>query len=60
MLYKSEQVLKKNADFGVLFVNNFFFTFLSGLTQNFEQLLVVRGLQGLGFDPHRDYSGCLM
>jgi MFS family permease len=26
-----------------------FFTFLSGLTQNFEQLLVVRGLQGLGF-----------
>jgi MFS family permease len=26
-----------------------FFTFLSGLTQNFEQLLMVRGLQGLGF-----------
>ena len=26
-----------------------FFTFLSGFTQNFEQLLVVRGLQGLGF-----------
>jgi len=25
------------------------FTFLSGFTQNFEQLLVVRGLQGLGF-----------
>ena len=26
-----------------------FFTFLSGFTQNFEQLLVVRSLQGLGF-----------
>ena len=26
-----------------------FFTFLSGLTQNFEQLLLIRGLQGLGF-----------
>lgn len=26
-----------------------FFTFLSGLTHNFEQLLIVRGLQGLGF-----------
>lgn len=26
-----------------------FFTFLSGLTNNFEQLLIVRGLQGLGF-----------
>src|ERR1700747_396138 len=26
-----------------------FFTFLSGFAQNFEQLLVVRGLQGLGF-----------
>jgi MFS family permease len=26
-----------------------FFTFLSGFTQNFEQLLVVRGLQGFGF-----------
>ncbi len=26
-----------------------FFTFLSGFTQNFEQLLIVRGLQGLGF-----------
>jgi len=26
-----------------------FFTFLSGFTENFEQLLVVRGLQGLGF-----------
>ncbi len=26
-----------------------FFTFLSGLTNNFEQLLVVRGLQGFGF-----------
>jgi MFS family permease len=25
------------------------FTFLSGFTQNFEQLLVTRGLQGLGF-----------
>ena len=25
------------------------FTFLSGFTQNFEQLLVVRGLQGFGF-----------
>ena len=25
------------------------FTFLSGFTQNFDQLLVVRGLQGLGF-----------
>ena len=23
-----------------------FFTFLSGFTQNFEQLLIVRGLQG--------------
>jgi MFS family permease len=26
-----------------------FFTFLSGFTQNFEQLLIVRGLQGFGF-----------
>ncbi len=26
-----------------------FFTFLSGFTQSFEQLLVVRGLQGFGF-----------
>jgi MFS family permease len=26
-----------------------FFTFLSGFTNNFEQLLVVRGLQGFGF-----------
>ena len=26
-----------------------FFTFLSGFTQNFQQLLVVRGLQGFGF-----------
>ena len=26
-----------------------FFTFLSGFTQNYEQLLVVRGLQGFGF-----------
>jgi MFS family permease len=26
-----------------------FFTFLSGLTNNFEQLLIVRGLQGFGF-----------
>jgi MFS family permease len=26
-----------------------FFTFLSGFTQNFEQLLIVRGFQGLGF-----------
>jgi MFS family permease len=26
-----------------------FFTFLSGFTQNFEQLLVVRGFQGFGF-----------
>ena len=26
-----------------------FFTFLSGFTQNFEQLLIVRGFQGFGF-----------
>ncbi len=26
-----------------------FFTFLSGFTQNFDQLLIVRGLQGFGF-----------
>ena len=26
-----------------------FFTFFSGLTQNFQQLLIARGLQGLGF-----------
>jgi len=26
-----------------------FFTFLSGFTQNFQQLLIVRGLQGFGF-----------
>ena len=26
-----------------------FFTFFSGFTQNFEQLLIARGLQGLGF-----------
>jgi MFS family permease len=26
-----------------------FFTFLAGFTQSFEQLLIVRGLQGLGF-----------
>jgi MFS family permease len=37
-----------------------FFTFLSGFTQNFEQLLVVRGLQGLGFGGEWAVGAALM
>jgi MFS family permease len=37
-----------------------FFTFLSGFTQNFEQLLVVRGLQGLGFGGEWAVGATLM
>jgi MFS family permease len=36
------------------------FTFLSGFTQNFEQLLVVRGLQGLGFGGEWAVGAALM
>src|ERR1700734_1048452 len=37
-----------------------FFTFLSGFTQNFEQLLVVRGLQGFGFGGEWAVGAALM
>jgi MFS family permease len=37
-----------------------FFTFLSGFTGNFEQLLVVRGLQGLGFGGEWAVGAALM
>jgi MFS family permease len=37
-----------------------FFTFLSGFTQNFTQLLVVRGLQGLGFGGEWAVGAALM
>jgi MFS family permease len=37
-----------------------FFTFLSGFTNNFEQLLVVRGLQGLGFGGEWAVGSVLM
>jgi MFS family permease len=37
-----------------------FFTFLSGFTQNFEQLLVARGLQGLGFGGEWAVGAALM
>jgi MFS family permease len=37
-----------------------FFTFLSGFTQNFSQLLVVRGLQGLGFGGEWAVGAALM
>src|ERR1700759_275352 len=37
-----------------------FFTFLSGFTQNFEQLLIVRGLQGLGFGGEWAVGAALM
>jgi MFS family permease len=37
-----------------------FFTFLSGFTRNFEQLLVVRGLQGLGFGGEWAVGAALM
>ena len=37
-----------------------FFTFLSGFTHNFEQLLVVRGLQGLGFGGEWAVGAALM
>jgi MFS family permease len=36
------------------------FTFLSGFTQNFEQLFVVRGLQGLGFGGEWAVGSVLM
>jgi len=36
------------------------FTFLSGFTQNFQQLLVVRGLQGLGFGGEWAVGAALM
>jgi MFS family permease len=37
-----------------------FFTFLSGFTRDFEQLLVVRGLQGLGFGGEWAVGAALM
>src|ERR1700753_504552 len=37
-----------------------FFPFLSGFTQNFEQLLIVRGLQGLGFGGEWAVGAALM
>jgi MFS family permease len=37
-----------------------FFTFLSGFTQSFTQLLVVRGLQGLGFGGEWAVGAALM
>src|SRR6201986_1930304 len=37
-----------------------FFTFLSGFTQNFSQLLAVRGLQGLGFGGEWAVGAALM
>jgi MFS family permease len=37
-----------------------FFTFLSGFTQNFQQLLIVRGLQGLGFGGEWAVGAALM
>jgi MFS family permease len=37
-----------------------FFTFLSGFTQNFGQLLVIRGLQGLGFGGEWAVGAALM
>jgi MFS family permease len=37
-----------------------FFTFLSGFTRNFEQLLVVRSLQGLGFGGEWAVGAALM
>lgn len=37
-----------------------FFTFLSGFTQNFEQLLIVRSLQGLGFGGEWAVGAALM
>jgi MFS family permease len=37
-----------------------FFTFLSGFTQNFSQLLLVRGLQGLGFGGEWAVGAALM
>ncbi len=37
-----------------------FFTFLSGFTQNFGQLLIVRGLQGLGFGGEWAVGATLM
>jgi MFS family permease len=37
-----------------------FFTFLSGFTQDFSQLLVVRGLQGLGFGGEWAVGAALM
>jgi MFS family permease len=36
------------------------FTFLSGFTQNFHQLLIVRGLQGLGFGGEWAVGAALM
>jgi MFS family permease len=36
------------------------FTFLSGFTQNFQQLLLVRGLQGLGFGGEWAVGAALM
>jgi MFS family permease len=36
------------------------FTFLSGFTQNFQQLLIVRGLQGLGFGGEWAVGAALM
>src|SRR6202008_2875237 len=36
------------------------FTFLSGFTRNFEQLLVIRGLQGLGFGGEWAVGAALM
>jgi MFS family permease len=37
-----------------------FFTFVSGFTQNFEQLLIARGLQGLGFGGEWAVGATLM
>ena len=37
-----------------------FFTFLSGFTQNFQQLLIVRSLQGLGFGGEWAVGAALM
>lgn len=37
-----------------------FFTFLSGFTQNFEQLLIVRSFQGLGFGGEWAVDAALM
>lgn len=37
-----------------------FFTFLSGFAQNFEQLLIARGLQGLGFGGEWAVGATLM